>query len=105
MMIRRIMMAIALIASVLVSAASAEDDKALAARLDRECNAECANYKAQAKGGSMRATYEAATCLCACFWRGVPKDYPARPQYLACAKDNAAKAAKLGSDAAVIKGF
>lgn len=83
-----------------VASASAED---LGQKLKVQCDSECAKYMQQAKSGSIRASYEAMACTCACFYRQLPADYPGRDSIKKCAKDNAEEARKLGSNAPVFK--
>lgn len=74
------------------------------AALAGQCSNECAPLKQQAAGGSMRASYEAAACTCACFYRGTPASNPNRPGMKQCAIDNSREARKYGSTSPVFVG-
>ncbi len=78
-------------------------DQELAQRLKAQCDDRCSGQRRDAERGSVRATYEAAACLCGCFYKGVPASYPNRAQFKKCNNDNARAAAKLGSNAPVIR--
>ena len=69
--------------------------------LKNHCAEECAPYLNEAKGGSIRATYEASACNIACFVNNLPADWPPRDQYISAARENYKNAQQLGSNAPV----
>jgi hypothetical protein len=51
----------------------------------------------------MRVTYEAAACICSCFYQGVPANYPQRGEMKQCAIDYSRKAREFGSTVPVFR--
>ncbi len=59
--------------------------------------AQCGGYIATARSGVVRASYEAAACVAACFASNLPADYPDIEEIKQVARTNADQAKKLGS--------
>ncbi|SKA39159.1 hypothetical protein SAMN02745126_06149 [Enhydrobacter aerosaccus] len=59
--------------------------------------AQCGGYIATAQAGTTRASYEAASCIAACFVSNLPTDYPDLEEIRQVALTNAEQAKKLGS--------
>jgi hypothetical protein len=58
---------------------------------------QCGEYIATSKTGAVRAAYEAAACIAACFANNLPADYPDLDGIRRSALANAEQAMKLGS--------